>query len=302
MKKISIALGLAAALAVQDAPAGSPAVERVSSRPAAEKTVVIAGAGDISCAQGRDGRRTCRDRATSDLVVRSKPVSHVLTLGDNQYEYGSLWAFQTYYDRTWGRFKGKTHPATGNHDHGSGYYDYWGSRAGTRWKGYYAFNVGSWRLYAINSSIGVDGGSAQYRWLERDLARHPGKECVLAYWHHPRWSSGAHGNSRFMDPMWDLLFEYRADIVLSGHDHDYERFAPKGKSGLVNRDRGVRQFVVGTGGRSLYAWGETRKIGSKYRTRKRYGILKLWLSAGRYEWKFRAAARVTVDSGHGRCH
>ena len=128
-----------------------------------EDALIIGAAGDISCARASDGAREFRDRATSDLVLRNRGIRHVLTLGDNQYEYGTLAEYRAYYDRTWGRFKGKTHPVTGNHDHGAGYYDYWGSRAGPRGKGYHAFNLGDWRAYAINSSISVGPGSTQYR-------------------------------------------------------------------------------------------------------------------------------------------
>lgn len=290
MKGLTRAWLVVAALVLSLAPA----------QEARSATVAIAIAGDISCARRSDGTSTCRDKATSDKILADSGVQYVLTSGDNQYENGTLSEYTTYYAPTWGRFKSRTHPSTGNHDHGSGYYDYWGSRAGARGKGYYVLRLGAWRVYALNSSIRVGTGSAQYKWLASDLAAHPAR-CVLAYWHHPRWSSSQHGSQGFMDPMWDLLYSKRADLVVAGHDHVYERFAPLNGSGYKDAAKGIRSFVVGTGGRSHYGF-PTIARGSERRNNTSYGYLKLALGDGSYSWRFVPAVGSFTDSGTGTCH
>jgi hypothetical protein len=263
-----------------------------------QEPVTAAAAGDISCPQRADGRWLCRDRATSELILNRPQLDRVLTLGDNQYDHGWLTEYRSFYERTWGRFKTRTSPSPGNHDHGPGYYRYWGPAAGPRGLGYYGFHLGSWRLYALNSSVPMDESSTQYGWLREDLEANP-RPCVLAYWHHPRWSSGEHGSHRFMDPVWDLLVRSGADVVLSGHDHHYERFAPLDDRGHVSAD-GMRQFVVGTGGRSHYGIGSVR-TGSEVRNTTSYGVLRLRLETGGYRWRFLRVGGGYVDAGSATC-
>jgi hypothetical protein len=261
---------------------------------------VVAAAGDISCPQEPDGSSTCRDEATSGLILADPTINYVLALGDNQYDHGTLDEYLRYYEETWGRLKTKTRPITGNWDFAGGYYEYWGTLAGDRGKGYYAFDLGEWRAYAINSSIRADPQSGQYSWLEEDLEAHP-KPCVLAYWHHPRWSSGRNGSSEFMKPIWDLLYDNGADLVLTAHDHDYERFAPLNKLGRIDLLNGIREIVVGTGGRSLSGFEEILP-GSERHDNTSYGILKLELGPGFYSFEFVPATGTFRDSGSGHCH
>jgi acid phosphatase type 7 len=275
---------------------GFPPVRAVGAGEAAR--VTIAAAGDISCPKSPDGRWACRDRATSRLVLDRPGIDRVLTLGDNQYEHGWLSQYLAYYDHTWGRFKGKTSPSPGNHDHGPGYYRYWGAAAGPRGLGYYAFDLGGWRLYALNSSLPLDEASEQYLWLRQDLEDNL-RPCALAYWHHPRWSSGPHGNHPEMDAVWDLLHTSGAEVVLSGHDHLYERFAPLDERGDAVSE-GMRQFVVGTGGRSHYGIRSVQQ-GSEVRNTTSYGVLRLNLRPDGYDWRFLRAGGGFVDAGSDAC-
>ena len=200
-------------------------------RPNADPT--IAAAGDISC-----NNVACHDDEVSNLMV-ADPPTRVLTLGDNQYEHGELENFQAFYEPDWGRLKSITMPTPGNHDPpSSGYGAYFGKPAN------YSYELGAWHLIALDST-GIAGAAA---FLEADLARHANR-CILAYWHHPRFSSGAvHGNDARLGPLWDLLYAAGGDVVLSGHDHLYERFAPQTPTAQAS-PTGIRQFVVGTGGK-----------------------------------------------------
>ncbi|MBX6341587.1 MAG: metallophosphoesterase [Thermomicrobiaceae bacterium] len=286
---------------------------------------MVMAAGDIACDpasgsfNGGAGTATsCRQKATSDLLVAANP-SAVLILGDDQYECGGLSAYEQSFDPSWGRLKGKLHPAIGNHQylssggtdcdptgHAQGYYSYYGAAAGDPSKGYYAFDVDAyWRAYAINSNCSQAGGcgvgSPQYTWLESDLKAHAGKN-VIAYWHHPRYSSGEHGDHTMMDPIWDLLVKYGAEIVLAGHDHDYERFAPMGASDNRDDSQGVREFVVGTGGKNHYGFVTTR-ANSQVRNGDTYGVLRLTLYPDHYDWAFLPEAGKTfTDSGSSPTH
>ncbi|HEX8100848.1 MAG TPA: metallophosphoesterase, partial [Actinomycetota bacterium] len=223
---------------------------------------VIAAAGDIACNGGGSGRSECDQAGTAAVLARLKGLDAVLPLGDNQYESGRLSEYQGAYDRTWGRFKGISHPVPGNHDYdsgGEGYFAYFGGQAGNPGAGYYSFDLGGWHLVALNSNCGAIGGcgrgSPQERWLRDDLAHHS-KRCTLAYWHHPRFSSGVeHGSTPEMQAIWQALYEHNAEIVLSGHEHNYERFAPQDSVGHADPRKGIREFVVGTGGRNHYGLG-----------------------------------------------
>jgi Calcineurin-like phosphoesterase len=259
---------------------------------------LVAAAGDIACdpnhyafnrGLGRGDR--CRQLATSRLLG---PADRVLALGDNQYENGRLSKFRASYDRSWGRFKAKTRPVLGNHEYGAeggprlspnGYFDYFGALAGPRPAGYYSFDLGDWHLIALTSMCGRVGGcgrgSRQERWLRDDLAAHRDKRCVLAYWHHPRFSSGPSGSHRSVRALWAALHEARADVVLVGHDHFYEQFAPQSATGVATRS-GPRQFMVGTGGRSLTSPRAT--VANSRKRVRASGVLRLRLGATSYRW------------------
>jgi acid phosphatase type 7 len=212
--------------------------------------------------------------------------------------------------------KAITGPAAGNHDYqtssATGYFDYFNGTgnatgaAGARGKGYYSYDVGAWHLISLNSNCGNAGGcgtgSPQLAWLESDLAAHP-NDCTLAYWHHPRFSSGGtHGNEGEVQPLWQALQDAGAEVVLSGHEHNYERFAPQTAVGTPDPDTGIREFVVGTGGRSHYGFG-TIKANSEVRNSSTYGVLELTLHPKTYDWKFRPEAGKTfTDSGSASCH
>ena len=281
---------------------------------------VIAAAGDIACSptsssfNGGLGTATaCHQKYTADLLGLST-LAGVLPLGDDQYEDGVLSAFLGSYDLTWGRFKGITYPTPGNHEYNTsgaaGYFDYFNGsgvadgRAGSRSQGYYSYDIGAWHLISLNSNCTVVScapGSAQEQWLRADLAAHPAL-CTLAYWHHPRFSSGSHGDSPLVQPLWQALYDGNADIVLSGHDHLYERFAPQTPTGAADSARGIREFVVGTGGRSHYGFG-TPEPNSEMRNSNTFGILKLTLHAGSYDWAFvPEAGKTFTDFGSANCH
>ncbi len=269
-----------------------------------QASVVIAAAGDIS------DDVLANQQKTSDLIF-GKGYDAVLLLGDNQYEAGSLADYKKYYEPTWGRFKSITYPAPGNHEYGTsnatGYYSYFGTQAGAATKGYYSFDLGSWHVVAINtndgcSAVGCSASSAQVTWLKDDLQKNA-KKCTLAFWHHPRFNSGAsHGNFTGAQALWDTLYAAGADVVLNGHEHVYERFDPQDPSGVADSQKGIRQFTVGTGGRAFYAFGTT-KANSVVRRSDTYGILKMTLKADSYDWAFVPIAGSTfTDTGSGTCH
>jgi hypothetical protein len=258
------------------------------------------GAGDIaSC--GLTG-----DTATATLI--SGIAGTVFTAGDNAYETGSTANFLDCYAPTWGAFADRTYPTAGNHEYetagATGYFNYFGARVGQAGKGWYAYDIGSWRIYALNSNcfvVGCGAGGEQEQWLRGDLAANP-RECVLAYWHHPRFSSGEHGNDAEVAAIWNALYEAGAEVVVNGHDHDYERFRPQTPSAVADDARGIRQFVVGTGGVSLRSFG-TVKANSEVRNSSAYGVIRLTLGMSAYSWQFIPVAGMTfADSGSGSCH
>jgi len=255
---------------------------------------VIAGAGDIATSGGKQ-------MATADVLSAINPTG-VFTTGDNAYPDGTLAQFNSYYEPSWGRFKSKTYPVPGNHDYhvsgASAYFSYFGSRAPAT---YYAWNIGAWRMYALNSEIAHDAGSAQITWLKNDLANNP-KACVGAYWHKPLFSSAIHGNIAGGRPFWDALYAANADLIIVGHDHTYERFAPQTPSGQRDTSRGIREFVVGTGGAAAYAF-PTIQPNSEVRSTGIWGVLKLTLHASSYDWRFEPIAGQTIsESGSQACH
>jgi acid phosphatase type 7 len=280
------------------------APERPPGPPSGE---LIVAAGDIANCAGEG------DEATAKLVAGIDGAT-VLTLGDNAYPDGSAQDFEECYEPSWGQFKERTRPIPGNHEYETegarGYFDYFGEAAGDPEEGYYSYDLGSWHIVALNSNCGVEEircgpGSAQMEWLKEDLATNAADEggCTLAYMHHPRFSSGEeHGSTPNLEPLWEALYEAGADVVLSGHEHNYERFAPQDPEGRADPERGIREFVVGTGGKSHYPI-VAPIANSEVHDDTSYGVLKLTLHPHSYEWQFVPVAGETfTDSGSGRCH
>jgi calcineurin-like phosphoesterase family protein len=272
------------------------------SSPPAEQIAVVIAAGDIAQCDPQPAAMT--GAASTALLVESMPGT-VLTLGDNAYYEGTAAEFAACYAPTWGRFRSRTNPSPGNHDYqtaaAAGYFDYFGDRAGPDRRGYYSFDVGAWHLISLNSNIPATPGSAQDLWLRTDLSANLDKRCVLAYWHHPVFSSGPHGNDPTMAGIWQTLYDFSADVVLVGHDHDYERFGPQDAAGRADAARGLRSFVVGTGGASPYAF-ETIRANSEARLTGNFGVVRLTLRSDRFQWDFVDIAGVTRDSGEAPCH
>jgi hypothetical protein len=278
---------------------------------------VVTTAGDIACDpanayyKGGAGDAThCHERYTANLVGQTQPAA-VLPLGDLQYNSASLSNIKAVYAPTWGAYKSITRPAAGNHEGSmTGYFDYFNGvgvqsgPAGQRGKGYYSFDVGAWHLIALNSNcsrVPCSAGSAQEQWLRADLTLHP-NACTLAYWHHPRFSSGYDGSNTFMQPLFQDLYNAGADVILSGHSHDYERFAPQDPKGKLNQATGIRQFVVGTGG-AFFTGLSTTKPNSEVRSNKAFGVLRLTLHAASYDWNFIPdKSGGFADSGSAPCH
>jgi hypothetical protein len=276
-------------------------VER-SSEPA---SVVLVGTGDIASCSG------VGDEATAKLL--DDIPGTVFTTGDNAYPDGSAEDFRECYDPSWGRFKNRTKPAPGNHEYytkeAEGYFDYFGKAAGDPDKGYYSYDLGAWHLIALNSNTceeglgGCGASSPQVRWLKADLSANDDKRCTLAYFHHPRFSSGeVHGNTPEVKPFWGVLYEAGADVILSGHEHNYERFAPQDPDGKADPKRGIREFVVGTGGANHYHILDPLP-NSEVHNDNTYGVLKLTLHPKSYEWRFLpAASGEFTDSDEDQCH
>jgi hypothetical protein len=273
-----------------------------SAAKAPRRAPVLIAAGDIGDCNSRG------DEATAALV--RDIAGTVATLGDNAYETGSRQEFSRCYDPTWGSEMARTRPAAGNHEYetrnAKGYFDYFGQAAGNRGEGYYSYDLGAWHIVVLNSNCEQVGGcgtsSRQGRWLRADLAAHPAT-CTIAYWHHPLFSSGTeHGGNESMQPVWQALYDAGADVVLAGHEHNYERFAPQDATGAMDLERGIRQFVVGTGGKSLYEFGEALPA-SEVRNADAMGVLKLRLYATGYEWEFvPIAGALFEDTGTWPCH
>lgn len=282
-------------------PTASPSpVPPATSQP--ERPAVLAGAGDIASCDSSG------DEATAELLDRI--AGTVFTTGDNAYDSGSAAEFADCYAPSWGRHKDRTRPAPGNHEYATpgaaGYFDYFGAAAGDPDRGYYSYGLGSWHVVVVNSNCaavgGCDRGSPQLRWLRDDLEAST-SECTLAYWHHPLFTSGAvHEGEVAMRPIFQALYEARAELVLTGHNHQYERFAPQDPDGNLDRVRGIRQFVVGTGGRSHYEFGATQP-NSEVRGTGTFGVLELTLHRGSFDWRFVPVdGQSFTDSGTGTCH
>lgn len=294
----------------QEAGDGAPAPSETHRKVAARKrsdTFTLVGAGDIAWCGNLTGAQ-----ATAKLI--DKIPGTVFAAGDLAYENGAYEEFESCYQPTWGRFKKRTRPAPGNHEYigsnASGYFQYWGTQAGDPEKGYYSFELGSWHIIALNTNCqvkalgGCGEGSPEEVWLREDLAAHA-NACLLAFGHHALFSSGissAHARHAELRAFWQDMYAAHADLILAGHEHSYERFAPQDPNGQTDPERGIRQITVGTGGRSHTFLGFAQP-NSEVRNADTFGVLKLTLSPGKYEWEFvPEAGGKFQDSGEGSCH
>ena len=280
---------------------------RATKKHAPERTFVLVGAGDIAGCKNLEGAK-----ATAKLIEQISGT--VFAAGDLAYERGSAEDFKNCYGPTWGRFKDRTRPALGNHEYAnrtaSAYFQYWGAQAGPAGKGYYSYDLGDWHIVVLNTNCdaktlgGCAAASPQETWLKQDLAKHP-NACVLAYGHHALFSSGVfrkHAVHPELKTLWEDLYAAHADLVLAGHEHSYERFAPQDPEGKPDPANGIREIVVGTGGRSHDLLGFATP-NSEVREWETFGVLKLTLSPGRYAWEFIPEEGKTFhDAGSGTCH
>lgn len=272
-----------------------------------ERPAVIVGAGDITGCQGPEGAE-----ATAKLL--DEIPGTIIAVGDLTYGDGTARDFEECYGKTWGRHKKRTRPVPGNHEYVSrnaaGYFQYWGQSAGQAGKGYYSFDVGAWHVVALNSNCeqpglgGCGQGSPEEKWLRDDLQKHR-SGCLLAYWHHPLFSSGLspwHAMRPEMRAIWTDLQNAHADVVVTGHEHSYERFAPQDADGTRDVEHGIREFVVGTGGRSHTPFGPAL-ANSEVRNADTFGVLKVTLYRRGYMWEFiPQTGKVFRDSGSENCH
>lgn len=299
----AICLGGCASLAEPDRTATVDAIDGAG--------VTVYAAGDIADCRKMPAARTGAAQTAAMIAIglAADPAALVLALGDTSYPAGVAAEFTDCYAPTWGRFRERTMPAPGNHEYytpgASGYYDYFGELAGPGRRGYFSKEVGAWHVISLNSNLKPPATASQLAWLREDLAqlraRRP-QGCILAFWHHPVYSSGGHGNNAHMLPAWQALLDARADVVLAAHDHDYERFAPQ--DARANRDErnGIRSFVVGTGGAELTLLGPT-KPHSMAQDNASFGVLKMVLKPAGYEWGYQAVGRSgALDAGSARCH
>jgi hypothetical protein len=258
--------------------------------------------GDIACPPGATKTvTTCRQGATARLARRLDPRA-VLAVGDTQYDTGAFRAYRRSYDRTWGALRSVTRPAPGNHEYGTpgarGYYRYFRNRQPGP-PGWYAYRLGAWRLYALNSECTRVDCEAQRLWLLSDLASHP-RDCTLMYMHRPRYSSGGeHGSDASVAELWRVADHQGVDVALGGHDHDYERFVRMDADGNPSAD-GIQSFVTGLGGKSLYGFGAA-ETGSVVRYNDDFGVLAMQLRPGSYTWRFKSIGGELVDSGRRAC-
>jgi len=270
-------------------------------------TFTLVGAGDIVGCSDLSGAQ-----ATAKLIDAIPGT--VFAAGDLAYQRGTYEEFVKCYGPTWGRFKARTRPTPGNHEYdgasATGYFRYWDGRAGDPGKGYYSYDLGSWHIVVLNTNCvsthlgGCAEGSPEETWLKQDLATHH-NVCTLAYGHHALFSSGLlpkHAEHPELRAFWQDLYDAHADLILAGHEHSYERFAPQNPEGSSDPDHGIREIVVGTGGRSHTPLGYA-KPNSEIRDDKTYGVLKLTLSPGKYRWQFLPVpGKAFRDSGGGTCH
>ena len=254
---------------------------------------IFVGAGDIAA---------CDSNSQATARLLDGIGGTVFTLGDNAYFSGSARDYRDCYDPTWGRHRDRTRPVPGNHDYetagASAYFDYFGANAGPSGVGYYSFDIGSWHAVALNSNLPAGAGSTQAAWLASDLASHPAR-CTIAYFHHPLFTSGPDGPTPAMREVWRILYSAGAEIVMNGHEHYYERFAPQNPNGGADPTNGIRQFIAGTGGAPLYGVVSVQP-NSEVRV-SAFGVLKLTLTSSGYTWDF-VPVSGPLDSGSASCH
>ena len=280
--------------------ASPPATTGAPASPGSDGDPRIFAAGDIaSCS-------VATDEDTAWLLDGVEGL--IMPLGDLAYESGTKEEFDTCYEPNWGRHKGRTRPVPGNHEYrtpgAAGYFDYFGSLAGDRSQGYYSFDLGAWHIVVLNSNcddVGCESGSPQEQWLRADLLN-ADHECTLVAMHEPRFSSGEHGSIGRLTSLWVAMYEAGVDVVLSGHDHGYERFLPQDPYGNQDPAFGIPQFVVGTGGRSLRGFDGPPLPGTAIRDRSSYGVVEVALRAGRFDWRFLSTGGPLADSGSSTCH
>lgn len=273
--------------------------------PANDAVITAYAAGDI--ADCSTEKLAAHSKATAEIIhagIAQNSKAIVLTLGDHTYPVSTAAEYEYCYNPTWGKFKNHTHPVPGNHEYyvprAYTYFQYFGDAAGSQQKPYYSFNQGSWHIIALDSNLKKEQLQAQFDWLSEDLKNNQ-SACTLAYWHHPMYSSGLHGNNAIMKPAWEMLMAAKADLVLSGHDHFYERFAVQNSQGEKD-ETGLREIIVGTGGAKLMPalW---QKKHSEVLNTKVHGVLKLELKKQSYEWEFLPVEGATfTDSGSADCH
>jgi hemolysin type calcium-binding protein len=296
-------------------PAGTPPKPPVYTPPSdplfdASKDSELIAAGDIA---GRDPNGIvagCTAQAEQTAKLVDKLSGAVAVLGDAVYEVGSTDEYTDCYTPSWGRHKWRTRPVVGDHDYktpgAAGFFAYFGAAGGELGKGWYSYDIGTWHAVVLNTACDQIGGcglgSPQEGWLRADLAAHP-SVCTLAYWHTPFFSSGSHGNTAAVGPLFEALYDYGVELVLSGNDHDYERFAPQSPAGDLDQAKGVRQFVVGTGGRYLRPLDATHQPNSEAANDTTFGVLDLKLNPAGYDWKFvPVPGSAFSDSGTAACH
>jgi hypothetical protein len=293
-------------------PRGAPPKELAISGP----QFVLIGAGDIAvCGTGGDEEtgKLVDSVLLADSIARIPTA--VFTLGDNAYPSGSSGVdndFPRCFSPSWGskRIMNVIHTAPGNHDYDSGsgapYFKYFGARAGPPGKGYYSYDFGGWHLISLNSELYFGAGTpadvaAQVEWLRHDLAQNRSL-CTIAYWHRPLFSSGTYGASPEVRLLWQILYDGGADLVLNGHEHDYERFLPQTPNGVLDSVKGITQIITGTGGGELRKMNTAFAQNSVFRVHGRFGVLKLTLGAGEYRHAFIDVTGRVWDPGAGKCH
>jgi hypothetical protein len=259
-------------------------------------SAVLVGAGDIA--------RCGTPGAEATAKVLDRVAGTVFVAGDNAYMDGSAADYRNCYEPTWGRHRRRTRPVPGNHEYqtpgAAGYFDYFGASAGPFGLGYYSYMLASWHLLALNSEIPIGRGSAQLEWVREQLTGNA-HQCTAVYWHRPLFSSGPNGANRDMLDLWQLLYSLDVDIVINGHDHMYERFAPQTPDGVPDPVRGIRQFTVGTGGAPTYALSGA--MANSEVAASVWGVAAFTLQNGRYRWQFMPAeGEAFQDSGSGMCH
>lgn len=276
------------------------------SEPRSTETAVLLAAGDIAECDHQGDEATAR-------ILASHPGATIAALGDNAYQHGTPQEFESCYAPSWGKFKDRTMPATGNHDNATknaqGYWSYFGPRGGPYDKYYYSYDLASWHVVVLNSDCwrvgGCESDDPQAQWLRKDLERHRAL-CTLAYWHRPPFSSGRYGapkDTARVRPLWRILTEHAVDMLLTGHEHSYERFAPMDADGNRDEEHGVRLFVVGTGGGNLRKFENDPLPTTEARQDDTWGVLKLDLKPTGYDWEFLPVSGSSFDdSGSGACH